>query len=52
MPVAMNGRWPRSFLVGAVLLVVVLVPRVLLAASAGGGADMPWTGPLRASSTT
>jgi type IV secretion system protein VirB2 len=43
----MTPRWPRSVLLGAALLVVMFVPRVLLAASAGGGADMPWTGPLQ-----
>ncbi len=39
---------PRVLLVGAVLaLASVLLPHVALAASAGGGAPMPWTGPLQ-----
>src|SRR2546427_12618763 len=39
---------PRVLLVGAVLaLASVLLPHVAVAASAGGGAPMPWTGPLQ-----
>src|SRR3989441_7222338 len=39
---------PRYLLVGAVLaLAFVLLPHVAVAASAGGGAPMPWTGPLQ-----
>src|SRR5438128_2195397 len=39
---------PRYLLVGAVLaLAFVLLPHVAFAASAGGGAPMPWTGPLQ-----
>ena len=39
---------PRVVLVGAVLaLASVLLPHVALAASVGGGAPMPWTGPLQ-----
>ena len=38
----------RYLLVGAVLaLASVLLPHVAVAASAGGGAPMPWTGPLQ-----
>ena len=38
---------PRYLVVGAVLaLAFVLLPHVAVAASAGGGAPMPWTGPL------
>jgi type IV secretion system protein TrbC len=38
----------RYLLVGAVLaLAAVLLPHVAIAASAGGGAPMPWTGPLQ-----
>lgn len=38
---------PRYLLVAAVLaLASVLLPHVAVAASAGGGAPMPWTGPL------
>jgi type IV secretion system protein TrbC len=38
----------RYLLVGAVLaLASVLLPHVAIAASAGGGAPMPWTGPLQ-----
>jgi type IV secretion system protein TrbC len=37
----------RSGLVGVALaLTLVLLPHVASAASAGGGAPMPWTGPL------
>jgi len=46
----MTDTTPRTLpylLVGAVLaLASVLLPRVAVAASAGGGAPMPWTGPL------
>jgi len=39
---------PRYLVVGAVLaLAFVLLPHVAFAASAGGGAPMPWTGPLQ-----
>ncbi len=39
---------PRYLVVGAVLaLASVLLPHVAVAASAGGGASMPWTGPLQ-----
>ena len=38
---------PRYLVVGAALaLAFVLLPHVAVAASAGGGAPMPWTGPL------
>src|SRR5207245_4996944 len=38
---------PQYLVVGAVLaLAFVLLPHVAVAASAGGGAPMPWTGPL------
>ncbi len=38
----------RVLLVGAVLVLAsVLLPHVAVAASAGGGAPMPWTGPLQ-----
>jgi len=38
----------RVLLVGPVLaLAFVLLPHVAVAASAGGGASMPWTGPLQ-----
>lgn len=38
----------RYLLVGTVLaLASVLLPHVAVAASAGGGASMPWTGPLQ-----
>ena len=37
----------RYFLVGVALaLASVLLPHVAVAASTGGGASMPWTGPL------
>ena len=40
--------FPRVLLVGALLaLASVLLPHVALAASTGGGAPMPWTGPLQ-----
>jgi type IV secretion system protein TrbC len=39
---------PRYLTVGAVLaLACVLLPHVAAASSAGGGAPMPWTGPLQ-----
>ena len=39
---------PRYLLVGAVLVLAsVLLPHVAVAASAGGGAPMPWTDPLQ-----
>ena len=39
--------WPRSLLVAVALaLTPVLFPHVAIAASTGGGAVMPWTGPL------
>src|SRR2546427_11335971 len=39
---------PRYLVVGAALaLAFVLLPHVAVAASAGGGAPMPWTGPLQ-----
>jgi len=39
--------FPRYLVVGAALaLVFVLLPHVAFGASAGGGAPMPWTGPL------
>ena len=38
----------RSSAIGAVLIALVaLLPDVALAASTGGGAAMPWTGPLQ-----
>lgn len=38
----------RSAAIGAALIALVaLLPDVALAASAGGGAAMPWTGPLQ-----
>ena len=38
---------PRYLVVGAALaFAFVLLPHVAFAASAGGGAPMPWTGPL------
>ena len=38
----------RYLLVGvAIALASVLLPHVAVAASAGGGAPMPWTGPLQ-----
>ena len=39
---------PRAVpIVALILLVVVLTPTVASAAPVGGGADMPWTGPLQ-----
>src|SRR2546426_1221300 len=39
---------PRYLVVGvAIALACVLLPHVAVAASAGGGAPMPWTGPLQ-----
>jgi len=39
---------PRHLLLGAALVAVsALLPDVALAAPAGGGAFMPWTGPLQ-----
>jgi len=39
---------PRYLVIGAALaLAFVLLPHVAVAASAGGGAPMPWTGPLQ-----
>src|SRR2546427_8397586 len=39
---------PRCLVVGVALaLAFVLLPHVAVAASAGGGAPMPWTGPLQ-----
>jgi len=39
---------PRLLLVGAAIaLASVLLPHAAFAASAGGGAPMPWTGPLQ-----
>ena len=48
----MTDVTPRAFhrylLVGVALaLASVLLPHVAVAASAGGGAPMPWTGPLQ-----
>ncbi len=48
----MTDTIPRALrshlVVGVVLaLVFVLLPHVALAASTGGGAPMPWTGPLQ-----
>ena len=41
------GSSPRSLLVAVALaLASVLLPHVAIAASTGGGAVMPWTGPL------
>lgn len=38
----------RALEVGvALILASLVVPHVALAASTGGGADMPWTGPLQ-----
>ena len=38
----------RYLMVGALLVLAsVLLPHVAVAASAGGGAPMPWTGPLQ-----
>src|SRR5205807_4339409 len=43
----MTRTLPQCLLFGAVLaLASVLLPHVATAASAGGGAPMPWTGPL------
>ena len=43
-----NHSMLRSAAVGAALIALVgLLPDVALAASAGGGAAMPWTGPLQ-----
>jgi type IV secretory pathway VirB2 component (pilin) len=48
MPVALNHPWLRSFILGALVLAVLgLLPGDVFGASAGGGADMPWTGPLQ-----
>jgi type IV secretion system protein TrbC len=48
MHVPMNTRFPRYVVFGALLCAAsVLVPHVLLAASTGAGAEMPWTGPLQ-----
>lgn len=39
---------PRFLLLGvAIALATVLLPDVAVAASSGGGAPMPWTGPLQ-----
>jgi len=41
------SAFPRSRLVAAALVLAsVLLPHVAIAASTGGGAAMPWTGPL------
>lgn len=43
-----TGFLSRYLLVGAVLVLAsVLLPHVAIAASAGDGAPMPWTGPLQ-----
>jgi type IV secretory pathway VirB2 component (pilin) len=44
-----RGRWGRVVAVGVVAAVVgvLLTPTVAYAAGAGGGAAMPWTGPLQ-----
>ena len=43
-----NRPISRSAAIGAALIALVaLLPDVALAASAGGGAAMPWTGPLQ-----
>ena len=43
-----NHSMFRSAAIGAALIALVaLLPDVALAASAGGGAAMPWTGPLQ-----
>ena len=48
MTVTTSRTLARYLLVGAVLaLASVLLPHVAVAASAGGGAPMPWTGPLQ-----
>jgi type IV secretion system protein TrbC len=45
---ALSRAVPRYLSVGAALvLTCVLLPHVAVAASTGGGADMPWTGPLQ-----
>ena len=47
MTAATAGALPRYLLVGvALVLASVLLPHVAVAASTGGGAPMPWTGPL------
>ena len=44
---ATHRRLHQYLLVGvAIALASVLLPHVAVAASAGGGAPMPWTGPL------
>ena len=44
----MPRRLPRHLLVGvALVLAFVLLPHAAFGASAGGGAPMPWTGPLQ-----
>src|SRR5260370_98356 len=44
----MPRRLPRHLLVGvALVLVFLLLPHAAFGASAGGGAPMPWTGPLQ-----
>lgn len=40
-------RCPRFLFVAALLVALVLLPTAAFAASAGGGAAMPWTGPLQ-----
>jgi type IV secretory pathway VirB2 component (pilin) len=48
MKVATRRGVARHLLIGAALVAVsVLLPDVVLAAPAGGGAPMPWTGPLQ-----
>ena len=48
MSLIRNRPMFRSAAVGAALIALVaLLPDVALAASAGGGAAMPWTGPLQ-----
>lgn len=48
MKVAIRRGIARHLLIGAALVAVsVLLPDVALGAPAGGGAPMPWTGPLQ-----
>ncbi|MDQ6633826.1 MAG: TrbC/VirB2 family protein [Gemmatimonadota bacterium] len=42
-----GGSWRYALLATAILAVAMLLPDVAFAAPAGGGAVMPWTGPLQ-----
>ena len=48
VPSRLRDLLPRVLpIVALILVVVVLTPAVASAAPVGGGADMPWTGPLQ-----